>query len=262
MGQLKITLYQAYIFWENIDKNLKNISLKLSTGLREKTDLIVLPEMFNTGFTMNAEVLAETMEGKTFTWMKNTAAKYNAVVTGSFIVQENNKFYNRLIWMMPDGNFEFYDKKHLFGLGGEDEVFTPGNKKLMVELKGWKILPVICYDLRFPVWLRNTSAQQYDMLLVVASWPESRAHHWRSLLAARAIENQCFVIALNRFGYDGKEVYYSGDSTCLNPLGNIVYYKPDEEDLYTFTINKKDIIQTREKMPFLKDADDFEIKNL
>lgn len=255
MENLKVTLFQAYLFWENTDKNLQNISLKLSS-LREKTDLIVLPEMFNTGFTMNAEKNSEKMDGKTVNWMKQTAYKYNAVVTGSLIIRENDNYYNRLIWMRPDGSFEIYDKKHLFSLAKEQNTFTSGDKQLIVNLKGWNIMPVICYDLRFPVWLRNTNGK-YDILLVIASWPEARAHHWRTLLPARAVENQSFVIALNRVGHDGNEIYHSGDSTCLDPLGNVVYYKRDEEDLYTFSINKSEIEKTRQIMPFLNDADKF-----
>jgi omega-amidase len=257
MNNLKVTLFQAYIFWENTNKNLQNIALRLSS-IREKTDLIVLPEMFNTGFTMNAAENAESMDGKTVTWMKEISKKFNAVLTGTLIIKEDNKYYNRLIWMRPDGSFEYYDKKHLFGLGGEDKVYTPGNKQLIVELKQWKIMPAICYDLRFPVWLRNNNTA-YDLLLIVASWPERRAEHWRKLLPARAIENQSFIIALNRVGHDGNEVYYSGDSTCLNPNGGVVYYKRDEEDLYTFSINHSAVDKIRKEMPFLKDADDFEL---
>src|SRR6476620_3975088 len=185
MDNLKITVYQGYLFWEKIDKNLQNIALRLS-GIREKTDLIILPEMFNTGFTMNAAELAEEMEGKTMKWMKEKAKYFNAVVTGSLIIKEKDKFYNRLIWMKPDGTYQHYDKKHVFVLGGEDKVYQAGNKRLMVELNGWKIMPVICYDLRFPVWLRNNN-ELYDLLLVVANWPEKRAHHWRTLIPARAI---------------------------------------------------------------------------
>lgn len=258
MEQLKVTLFQAYLFWENIDKNIKNISLRLSS-IREKTDLIVLPEMFNTGFTMNAEANAEAMDGKTINWMAEIAQKFNAVVTGSIIIKENSKFYNRLIWMQPNGEYQYYDKKHLFGLGLEDKTYTAGKKHLIVELKGWKIMLAICYDLRFPVWLRNNN-EKYDLLLIVANWPEQRAHHWRMLLPARAIENQAFVIALNRVGHDGNEVYYSGDSTCLNPSGNVIYYKRDEEDLYTFKINRDDVQNIRSEMQFLKDADEFKLK--
>ena len=257
MDLLKITLLQVYLFWENIDKNLENISLRLSF-IREKTDLIVLPEMFNTGFTINAEALAESMDGKTMQWMRSKAAEYGAVITGSLIIKENGSFYNRLIWMNPDGTYQKYDKKHLFALSGEDEIFSAGTKKLLVELKGWKISPVICYDLRFPVWLRNKD-DGYDLLLVIASWPEKRANHWRALVHARAIENQSFIIALNRVGHDGNGVYYCGDTTCLNPDGNTIYYKRDEEDLYTFTINKNDVSKIRVEMPFLKDADQFNL---
>jgi len=258
MQNLKVTLFQAYLFWENIDKNLQNIGLKLSS-IREKTDLIVLPEMFNTGFTMNAEKNAEEMDGKTVTWMKQIAYKYDAVVTGSLIIKENNNFYNRLVWMRPDGTFEIYNKKHLFSLAKEQETYTAGNEQLIVNLKGWNIMPVICYDLRFPVWLRNTP-EKYDILLVIACWPEARAHHWRTLLPARAVENQSFVIALNRVGHDGNEVYHSGDSTCLDPSGNVVYYKRDEEDLYTFSINKSEVEKIRTLMPFLNDADKFRLE--
>ena len=257
MDHLKITLLQAYLFWENIDKNLQNLGLKLSE-IREKTDLIILPEMFNTGFTMNAELLAEEMEGKTMAWMKEKAYRFNAVVTGTLIIKENGDYYNRLIWMKPDGSYQQYDKKHLFSLGGEDKVYTAGNKKLIVELNGWKIMPVICYDLRFPVWLRNTK-ELYDLILVVANWPEKRAHHWRTLIPARAVENQSYIIALNRVGHDGNEVYHCGDTTCIDPQGKVVYYKRDEEDVYTFTIHKDEVDKTRKEMPFLDDGDDFTI---
>lgn len=257
MDQLKITLLQAYLFWENIDKNLQNLGLKLA-AIRESTDLIILPEMFNTGFTMNAAELAEEMEGKTMKWMKEKAHHFNAVITGSLIIKEKGKYYNRLIWMNPDGSYQQYDKKHLFGMGGEDEVYTSGTKKLKIELNGWKIMPAICYDLRFPVWLRNNE-DPYDLLLVVANWPERRAHHWRTLIPARAVENQAYIIALNRVGHDGNEVYYSGDTTCIDPRGNVVYYKRDEEDLYTFTINKNEVAKVRAEMPFLKDSDAFKL---
>ena len=257
MDNLKITIFQGYLFWENIDKNLQNISLRLS-GIREKTNLIILPEMFNTGFSMNAAELAEQMGGKTMKWMQEVAKKYAAVVTGSLIIKDEDKFYNRLIWMRPDGTYECYDKRHLFALGKEHETYTAGTKKLIVELNDWKICPMICYDLRFPVWLRNVD-EAYDLMIIVANWPERRALHWRSLIPARAIENQAYVIGVNRVGHDGNEVYHSGDSTCIDPLGNVVYYKRDEEDLYTFTIIADEIEKTRRAMPFLKDMDDFEI---
>lgn len=255
---LKITVFQAYLFWENIDKNLQNISLKLAEGLREKTDLIVLPEMFNTGFTMNANEMAEEMEGKTMKWLQKTAITYNSVVAGSLIVKANGNYYNRLVWMLPNGEYQFYDKHHLFGLGDEDKNFKPGTLPLIVELKGWKIRLAICYDLRFPVWLRNKNSE-YDVLLIVASWPDKRSGHWRTLTHARAIENQSYVVAVNRVGHDGNQVYHSGHSMCIDALGNTIYYKPEEEDLYTFSINYQDLIKIRRQFPFLKDADNFEI---
>lgn len=257
MSTLKITTFQSYLFWENIDKNLQNLGLRLNS-IREKTDLIVLPEMFNTGFSMNPSRLAEEMGGKTMKWMHDQAKKFDCVVTGSLIIQEANKFYNRLIWMRPDGSYEQYDKRHLFGMGEEDKHYTAGTKKLFVELNGWKICPAICYDLRFPVWLRNKN-EEYDLLLIVANWPERRSLHWRSLIPARAIENQAFVVAVNRVGHDGHEVFHSGDSMCIDPNGKVIYYKPNDEDLYTFTINKNDLIEARNNLPFLKDADSFQL---
>lgn len=255
---LKVTVFQAYLFWENIDKNLQNISLRLSGGVREKTDLIVLPEMFNTGFTMNVEALSEEMDGKTMQWLRKTAANYDCVVTGTLIIKENGHYYNRMIWMLPDGSYQHYDKHHLFGMGDEDKNFTAGKESLIVELKGWKIRLAICYDLRFPVWLRNKNTE-YDILLLVASWPDKRSSHWRTLIHARAIENQSYVIAVNRVGHDGHQVYHSGHSMCIDPHGNTVYYKPEDEDLYTFSINYTDLEKTRRQFPFLKDADDFSL---
>jgi omega-amidase len=259
MDNLKVTVFQGYLFWENIDKNLQNISLRLS-GIREKTNLIILPEMFNTGFTMNAEALGEEMGGKTMQWMQQTAQKYDCVVTGSLIIKENGNYYNRLIWMRPDGSHEHYDKRHLFALGKEHNTYTAGKDKLIVELNGWKICPMICYDLRFPVWLRNVD-EDYDVLMIVANWPEKRALHWRTLIPARAVENQSYVIAVNRVGHDGNEVYHSGDSTCIDPNGNVVYYKRDEEDVYTFSIIYDEVKRIRRALPFLKDADGFELKD-
>jgi len=257
MENLKVTTFQAYLYWENIDKNLQNIATRLA-GIREKTNLIVLPEMFSTGFSMNADKLAEPMHGKTMKWMLKIAKQFECVVTGSIIIKENERYYNRLIWMRPDGSYEYYDKRHLFALGKEHETYTPGNKKLVVELNGWNICPMICYDLRFPVWMRN-HASEYDLLLIVANWPERRIAHWRSLINARAIENQAYVIGVNRVGYDGNEVYHSGDSTCVDPNGNITYHKRDEDDMYTFTIMADEVTKTRRALPFLKDADEFKI---
>lgn len=255
---LKITVFQAYLFWENIEKNLQNISLRLSGGVREKTDLIVLPEMFNTGFSMKAEELAEEMDGKTMQWLAKTASNYECVVTGSLIIKEKGKYYNRMIWMLPDGQYQFYDKHHLFSMGEEDQHYTAGSKQLIVELKGWKIRLAVCYDLRFPVWLRNQNTE-YDILLLVASWPDRRSAHWRALIHARAIENQSYVIGVNRVGHDGHQVYHSGHSMCIDPFGNTIYYKPEDEDLYTFSINYPELEKIRRQFPFLKDADNFSL---
>ena len=255
---LKVTVFQAYLFWENIDKNLQNLSLRLSGGVREKTDLIVLPEMFNTGFTMRAAEMAEEMDGKTMQWLTKTAETYDCIITGSLIIKENDHYYNRMIWMLPNGEYQYYDKHHLFGLGNEDETFSAGKKRVIVELKGWKIRLAVCYDLRFPVWLRNKESE-YDILLLVASWPDKRSSHWRTLIHARAIENQCYVIGVNRVGHDGNQIYHSGHSMCIDPFGNTVYYKPEDEDLYTFSINYTDLEKTRRQFPFLKDADDFNL---
>jgi len=259
INNLKITVFQAYLFWENTEKNLKNLSLRLSSGVKEKTDLIVLPEMFNTGFSMNAATLAETMDGNTMNWLAETAKRYDCVVTGSLMISEGGKYYNRMIWMLPDGSYEKYDKHHLFGLGEEDKTYTPGKDQVIVSLKGWKIRLAICYDLRFPVWLRNVDAA-YDILLIIASWPDKRTAHWKALIPARAIENQCYVIAVNRVGHDGNEIYHSGHSMCLDANGNTVYYKPEDEDLYTFSIAYPDLEKNRRSFPFLKDADKFSIQ--
>lgn len=257
MNVLKITTFQAYLFWENIDKNLQNLGLRLSS-IREKTDLIILPEMFSTGFSMNAELLAEETGGKTMKWMETQAKRFSSVITGSIIIRENGRFYNRLIWMRPDGTYEKYDKRHLFGMGKEDSVYTAGEEKLIVDLHGWKVCPMICYDLRFPVWMRNTEVD-YDLLIVVANWPEKRSSHWRTLLPARAVENQAYVIGVNRVGHDGNEIYHSGDSMCIDPYGKTVYYKPNDEDLYTFSISKDELARNRRAYPFLKDADKFKL---
>lgn len=254
---LKITLFQAYIFWEKINKNLQNLSLGLSAGVREKTDLIVLPEMFNTGFTINVD-LAETMDGQTVKWLEKTAKHYLCAVTGSLIIKEKDNYYNRLIWMPPNGEYQYYDKRHLFAIGDEEKYFTPGDKQLIVNLKGWRIKLAICYDLRFPVWLRNVE-NQYDVLLIIASWPDKRSSHWRTLVHARAIENQCYAIGVNRVGHDGHQVYHGGHSMCIDPFGNTIYYKPEDEDLYTFSINYHELEKTRKQYPFLKNADQFKL---
>lgn len=257
METIKITVFQAYLFWENAEKNLQNLGLRLSS-LKGKTDLIILPEMFNTGFTMNVEKCAERMDGMTMRWMYNTAKSFECVVAGTLIIEEEGRYYNRFVWMSPDGSYVHYDKRHLFGMANENSVFTAGESRVIVELKGWRICPMVCYDLRFPVWSRNQE-NGYDLLVYTASWPDKRSAHWRALIPARAIENQAFVIGVNRVGHDGNEVYYSGGSMCISPLGDVVYYKPEDEDLYTFTLNPKDLESARQQFPFLQDADKFSL---
>jgi omega-amidase len=260
MEDLRISLIQSSLHWENRDANLKMFEEKIAFIPNNSTDLIVLPEMFTTGFTMNAPSNFEDMNGKTFQWMQAISRKKNCVVTGSIIIKENDKYFNRLIWMRPDGSFEIYDKRHLFRLANEDATYTSGNKRLIVELKGWKICPMICYDLRFPAWCRNQ--KDYDVLIFVANWPERRVYAWKQLLIARAIENQSYVIGVNRVGEDGSGVIHSGDSTVLDfmgkPLSNII---PHKEMIETVTLSFKELEEFRTAFPFALDADNFIIKN-
>lgn len=256
MENLRVTLVQANLHWEDVPANLGMFSEKLAAV--HDTDVIILPEMFTTGFSMNARKLAEEVDGPAVTWMKQTAAEKNAVVTGSLIVKEEGRFYNRLFWMQPDGKCVWYDKRHLFTLTGEETVFTPGEDKLLVHWKGWNICPLICYDLRFPVWSRNKNTE-FDLLLYVANWPQRRSYPWKQLLVARAIENQSYVVGVNRVGNDGNDVYHSGDSMVVDALGNVLYHKIDEEDVSTITVSKTELQKVREQFPFLNDADDFEL---
>jgi len=249
---MNITLVQSELYWEDIEKNLLGFEEKLKNI--GQTDLIILPEMFSTGFSMNAASVAETMDGSAINWMRKTAMKKNCALTGSLIIKENGKFFNRLIFMRADGSFEQYDKKHLFTMAKEEETYTAGSEKVFIEYKGWKICPLICYDLRFPIWNRNL--EDYDLAIYVANWPDRRSYHWRSLLAARAIENQCYVAAVNRVGNDGKDLYYSGYSSLIDPAGEILYQKADSEDIQQFDISLEHLNEVRTKLPFLKDRDD------
>ena len=262
MNDLKITLIQSNLFWENKSKNLEQFSKKID-DIKEATDLIVLPEMFSTGFSMKPEKLAETMDGETVKWIKEQAKKKNCVVTGSFICEENGRYYNRLLWMHPDGTFAKYDKRHLFSMGDEHNHYAAGEEKIIVELKGWKICPLICYDLRFPVWARNTKETSYDVLMYVANWPERRSYPWKTLLLARAIENQCYVIGSNRVGADGNDITHSGDSAVIDAKGEIISkIKPNEEATETITLNYSDLMEFRKQFPAILDADQFEVKSM
>lgn len=257
MENLKIALVQIDIYWENITANLASLEEKLAI-ISADTDLIILPEMFNSGFSMNPEVLAEHMNLTTFRWMKQMAKKTGAVVTGSYIVKENGRNYNRLIWMQPDGNYDQYDKRHLFRMAAEHNHYAAGTKRIIKELKGWKICPLICYDLRFPVWSRNVNTE-YDLLIYVANWPAVRSHIWSNLLLSRAIENQCYVVGVNRVGLDGNGYEHSGDSAIANYNGKTLAAESNIETIIYFELNKSDLVHFREKFPTHLDADGFEI---
>ena len=271
MNDLKITIIQSDLHWENKAANLAMFAQKIAS-VSELSDIIVLPEMFTTGFSMKPQAFAETMNGDTLAWMLKQANGKACVITGSFICEENGSFYNRLIWAKPDGTYLYYDKRHLFRMANEDEHYTAGARKLIVELNGWKICPLICYDLRFPVWSRNTSANknkdakedvnyEYDLLIYVANWPEVRSYPWKTLLLARAMENQCYVVGVNRVGNDGNSVYHSGDSAIVNAKGIVISKtKAHEEKIETISLNYSELNAFRKAFPAMLDADEFEIK--
>lgn len=264
MSTLTISTIQANLKWEDKDANLKMLEEQINE-LYQKTEIVVLPEMFSTGFSMKAAALAEPMSGPTVEWMKRISAQNRIILTGSLIIEENEHYYNRLIWMMPNGEFGYYDKRHLFAYGEEDKHYAAGNKRLITSVKGWKLNMQVCYDLRFPVWARqsplkdNNSAYEYDVLIYVANWPERRSHAWKTLLCARAIENQCYVIGVNRVGKDGNDIYHSGNSLVIDPLGEVLYHMADEEDVFTITLQKERLEEVRSKFPFLRDGDGFVI---
>ena len=253
---LTITLIQSELHWEDPEANRKMFSSKIRE-IAHPTDIIILPEMFTTGFTMNAEEFAEAIDGPSMQWLHEVSSTAQSVVTGSLIIRDQNQTFNRLIWMQPDGAYQHYDKRHLFAMAGEHEEYTAGSERLIVELKGWRICPLICYDLRFPVWSRNDEA--YDLLIYVANWPEKRTAHWNALLKARAIENQAYVAAVNRVGKDGGGYNYLGDSCLVDPMGDQIYYKSGVEDLATTTLSYDTLESIREKLPFLIDRDQFQI---
>lgn len=265
---MRISIVQSSLHWENPEANRSMFAEKLVT-LRGNTDLVVLPEMFTTGFSMNAAaLLAEPMDGPTMNWLSRISKDLNAAVTGSFICVEAEKYFNRLIFMRPNGSFDFYDKKHLFTLTAEHENFFAGRKRVTVEWLGWHFCPMICYDLRFPAWSRNSAGNfvsgltpYYDVIIYVANWPGKRAHHWRSLLAARAIENQSFVVGTNIVGGDGNGFEYIGDSTVIDYSGLALVQIPDgKEDIITVELSLEDLYAYRKLLPFLADGDLFEFK--
>jgi predicted amidohydrolase len=264
MKNLQISIIQADLVWENKSANLKQLEEKILQ--LPYTEIVVLPEMFSTGFSMRSKDLAETMEGETVQWMRTIAKQKKIILTGSLIIEKEGRYFNRLIWMLPNGELGYYDKRHLFGYAGEHQHYSSGNKRLIASVKGWKINLIICYDLRFPVWMRQQKDtegsfenvhSEYDLLICVANWPEKRVNAWRTLLMARAIENQCYVVAVNRVGNDGNGNYHSGNSMVINPLGEIVFEKAHETFEHTLQLNGSLLSEIRTSLPFLKDADQF-----
>ncbi len=263
MPALTLTLIQTDLHWEDRAANRKMLEEKIR-GVAGNTEIVLLPEMFSTGFSMRPEVLAETMEGETVQWMKRVAGENKLILAGSVIIKEEAgpSSYNRLVWMLPNGQCGIYDKRHRFAYAGEDEHYSAGEKRLIASVNGWKLNLLICYDLRFPVWARqqhSTDRPEYDVLVYVANWPERRIHAWKTLLPARAIENQCYVVGVNRTGDDGNGIHYSGESMVVDPLGEVLYTKKDAEDIFTITLDKTHLENIRERFPFWKDGDRFKI---
>lgn len=255
---LNITLIQSHLHWENPVANRTHFSA-LFDKIDGETDLIVLPEMFTTGFTMNANTGAEAEAGPTLSWMQAEAIKHSTAITGSVIIKDNGLYYNRLFFVFPDGSFKTYNKKHTFTLAGEHKIYTAGRNHTLIEYNGWRICPLICYDLRFPVWARNT--MDYDVLLYVANWPEKRVNAWDALLKARAIENMAYCVGVNRVGLDGNGHMYSGHSAVYDVLGDHISTRLFEKEfIETITLNKNHIKKNREHLQFLNDADAFTLK--
>lgn len=253
MQNLTVTFIQTELVWESIKANLEMLDKKID-GIVNPTDLILLPEMFSTGFSMSPEGLAETMQGSAVTWMKKKAKEKSADIAGSLMIQEEGHYFNRLIWAKPDDRVLTYDKRHLFRMTGEEKIYSPGNQLLTVELKGWRIRPFICYDLRFPAWMRN-SDNPYDLAIVTANWPASREIHWQTLLRARAIENQSYIIGVNRIGVDGNQIEYNGYSCVIDYKGNIFFQEVGQENTQTASLSLTTLRNYRESLPFWKDRD-------
>lgn len=271
MSHLTFTLIQTNLHWEDKAANLQMLEEKINS-IQHPTQIIVLPEMFNTGFSMKPEELGEDMNGPTVEWMKKIAAEKRLILTGSLMVKDEIvqagetiptlQYFNRLIWMLPNGQYGVYDKRHLFAYADEDKHYTAGTKRLIASVNGWKINLMVCYDLRFPVWARQQSKDnepEFDILIYVANWPERRVHAWKTLLTARAIENQCYVIGVNRTGKDGNSIYHNGNSMVIDAMGEVLYEKEHEEDVFTITLSKEKLEEIRHKLPFLKDGDAFSI---
>lgn len=263
MSDLIISLIQSDLHWENKEANLSMFEEKIH-GIKERTHIVLLPEMFSTGFSMKPEQLAETMHGPTVEWMKKISASRKVILAGSLIIEEEGNYHNRLVWVLPNGQTGFYDKRHLFAFADEHKHYAPGNKRLIAAVNGWKVNLMVCYDLRFPVWARQSpdtedGAPEYDLLIYVANWPERRNHAWKTLLQARAIENQCFVAGVNRVGNDGNNIYHSGDSMVVDPMGAIMETKVHDEGVITVILKRDTLNEIRTKLPFLQDGDEFNL---
>lgn len=256
--KLKIAILQVNLKWEDAREN-RSLFTKEIEALSDEVELIVLPEMFTTGFSMNAKVLAEETDGATLQWMREMAQQKKSAITGSVIIEENGQYYNRLFFVFPDGSYKKYDKRHTFTLAGEDKTYSAGTERLIVDYKGWKICPLICYDLRFPVWARNT--EDYDLLIYVANWPKKRVAAWDALLKARAIENMAYCIGVNRVGIDGDGYEYNGHSAVYDCLGKILTEENAEKPFVKeLNLDKEQLQKTRQQLKFLQDRDEFTLK--
>jgi omega-amidase len=253
---MNIALIQSSLVWENPEEN-RNYFQKEIDLITAQVDLIVLPEMFTSGFTMQPKNVAESMTGETITWLQSIAKVKNSAITGSLIIQEDGHYYNRMVFVFPSGAIEKYDKRHLFTLAGEEKIFTHGNEKVIVEYKHYKICLQVCYDLRFPVFARNV--EQYDVLIYVASWPKTRINAWDILLKARAIENMCYVIGVNRLGVDGNNMEYIGHSQVNDFLGNSILSPQKGHGVFMAQLDHEKMTEIRMKLPFLNDRDVFKI---
>ena len=253
---MNVALIQTNIIWENPAENRSVLEAKINS-ITNDIDLLILPEMFTSGFTMNPSSVAETMQGTTIFWLKNIAKAKNCAITGSLIITENKNFYNRMVFVFPDGEIQYYDKKHLFTLAGEDKVYTSGTEKVLVNYNNWKICLQVCYDLRFPVFSRNT--ENYDLLIYVASWPKVRTNAWDILLKARAVENISYVIGVNRIGTDNNNFEYIGHSQIIDELGNFIIKPTENEGVFIADLEKNKMIETRKKLNFLEDRDYFDL---
>jgi omega-amidase len=253
---LEVALVQIDMVWESVDINLMKIE-RFIEELDKKPDLVILPEAFNTGFSIHSQNLAEPADGKTIQWMKDLSARKDFALCGSLFIKDGLNYYNRFIWVEPDGKLYGYDKRHLFSMGEEDKLFSQGKTQLIINYKGWKIFPTICYDLRFPVWNRNVHS--YDLLINVANWPAARKKVWKTLLKARAIENQCYVVAVNRVGVDGNQIEYSGNSTVIDAKGIKLLKGKHFEQISIVSLSYSALYNFRKKFDTLSDADRFNL---